>query len=1059
MRHIFTYSVLAASCAMALQAQAVMDCSGIPKWDKSIAYTGGAVVKNDNLVFKANWWTQGNNPASHSGDYMEWSRIDICSDGGPTDPELPNKAPSVSFAAPANGSEYTVGEQVAIGVNASDEDGEVAKVVVSVAGKPIDELTKPPFTSSWTAIEGQHQIQVVATDEDGGTASAASTISVKSGATEPENQLPTVSLNLSTNNVKQGETVTLSADAKDSDGSINKVEFFVSGRVVATVNSAPFSTEWLAADTGKVSVFARAYDNEGARTDSAKLAMTVTGDEVLPPPTVDCRPEGLYQTPGVAVPYCSTYDEEGRERLGADHQRRVIGYFTSWRTGDNPATNQYLVNDIPWDKLTHINYAFVSIGSDGRVNIGDVNDPDNVAVGREWDGVDIDPELGFKGHFGALATYKKRYGVKTLFAIGGWAETGGHFDNDGNRVADGGFYTMTTNADGSINHAGIEKFADSAVEMMRQYQFDGIDIDYEYPSSMAGAGNPMDSEFSEARRPYLMRSYNELLRVLREKLDIAAQEDGQHYLLSIASPSSAYLLRGMENFESLKYLDYVNIMSYDLHGSWNEYVGHNAALYDTGEDAELAQWGVYSTEQYKGTGYLNTDWAYHYMRGALQSGRINIGVPYYSRGWQGVTGGDHGLWGRAPLPNQSECPAGTGGTGGKCGDGAMGINNLWHDLDASGNEIGAGVNPMWHAMNLEIGRQGSYTYTNGMDPENNPAHQLKGTYTRHYDDVAVAPWLWNEEQKVFLSTEDKQSIARKADYVVEQGIGGVLIWELAGDYACYQLDANGKRGAVDTTEQACQSGKGEYYMGDTLSTTLYEAFKAADPYGNHRSETGVPEQAVNISVSVGGYKEGDQNYPINPKITFTNNTGVELPGGTEFRFDIPSSTPDNAMDWSGAKLTVIDSAHSRGDNIGGLDGKLHKVSFSLPKWSGIPAGGSYELDMVHYLPISGPANYTVMVNGVEYAFAFEYPNLPLADLDTPTDPEGPNPGPNLDPEDCDTSGVNVYPNWPQLDWAGKPDHATGGDKMLHDGIIYQANWWTQSEPGSDASWSKLCSVN
>lgn len=36
------------------------------------------------------------------------------------------------------------------------------------------------------------------------------------------------------------------------------------------------------------------------------------------------------------------------------------------------------------------------------------------------------------------------------------AETGGHFDANGNRVADGGFYTMTTNADGSINHAAIE---------------------------------------------------------------------------------------------------------------------------------------------------------------------------------------------------------------------------------------------------------------------------------------------------------------------------------------------------------------------------------------------------------------------------------------------------------------------------------------------------------------------------------------------------------------------------------------------------------------------------
>ncbi|MCL1039150.1 Ig-like domain-containing protein [Shewanella submarina] len=185
MRQLFKYSVLAASCAMALQAQAAMDCSDIPAWDKNVAYDGGALVKNDSVVFKANWWTKGNNPATHSGDYMEWSRIDMCSDG-PTDPEVPNKAPSVSFTAPANGSEYAVGEKVAIRVNAADEDGVVAKVVISVAGQPIAELTQAPFTANWTAVEGQQQIHVVATDDDGATASAGIMVSVKPEVTEPE---------------------------------------------------------------------------------------------------------------------------------------------------------------------------------------------------------------------------------------------------------------------------------------------------------------------------------------------------------------------------------------------------------------------------------------------------------------------------------------------------------------------------------------------------------------------------------------------------------------------------------------------------------------------------------------------------------------------------------------------------------------------------------------------------------------------------------------------------------------------------------------------------------
>ncbi|MGT0150405.1 glycosyl hydrolase family 18 protein [Vibrio metschnikovii] len=122
-----------------------------------------------------------------------------------------------------------------------------------------------------------------------------------------------------------------------------------------------------------------------------------------------------------------------------------------------------------------------------------------------------------------------------MISIGGWAETGGHFADNGERIADGGFYTMTTNADGSINHQAISTFVDSAIEMMRQYRFDGLDIDCEYPTSMSGAGNPDDKAFAESRRPYLMRSYHELMDAVQERLDIASEQDGIHYMLTIAA--------------------------------------------------------------------------------------------------------------------------------------------------------------------------------------------------------------------------------------------------------------------------------------------------------------------------------------------------------------------------------------------------------------------------------------------------------------------------------------------------------------------------------------------
>ncbi|MBT0087776.1 chitinase C-terminal domain-containing protein [Vibrio alginolyticus] len=1044
-KNVFTLSTLTASCLMAFNSYAAVDCAPLETWQSSKVYNGGDQVQHEGNAYKARYWTQNNNPAQ-SGEWGEWETLGACDGTGPVEPPQ-NEVPTVTLTSPSASASVTAGDVVNLAADAADTDGTVSKVEFFVDGVLVGQATSAPYAASWTATEGQHEFSTKAYD-DAGAVSTASVVTLTVASAQPGNEAPTVDVALSASSIDLGGSVTLTANATDADGTVAKVDFYVAGVLAGTATTAPYTLDVTPSQAGSLSVYARATDDAGATADSALATLTVNGGAV----TSNCRPDGLYQTTGVDVPYCSIYDEEGREKMGADHPRRVIGYFTSWRAGDDPQST-YLVKDIPWEQLTHINYAFVSIGSDGKVNVGDVNDPNNPATGKTWPGVEVDPALGFKGHFGALATYKQKHDVKTLISIGGWAETGGHFDTNGDRVADGGFYTMTTNADGSINHAGIEKFATSAVEMMRQYKFDGLDIDYEYPTSMAGAGNPYDKDFMEPRRQYLWASYQELMKVLREKLDAASAQDGIHYMLTIAAPSSGYLLRGMETFDVTKYLDYVNIMSYDLHGAWNDHVGHNAALFDTGKDSELAQWNVYGTAAYGGIGYLNTDWAYHYFRGSMPAGRINIGVPYYTRGWQGVTGGENGLWGRAALPNQAECQPGTGeGEKNNCGHGAIGIDNMWHDTDPKGNEMGAGSNPMWHAKNLENGIWGSYAAAYGLDPVNDPSDKFVGTYTRHYDSVAVAPWLWNAEKSVFLSTEDKASIEVKADYVIDKEIGGIMFWELAGDYNCYVLDANGNRTAVDATEQACAAGNGEYHMGNTMTKAIYDKFKSATPYGNKVATGPTPTEAVDITVSVGGFKVGDQNYPINPKITFTNNTGQAIPGGTEFQFDIPVSAPDNAKDQSGGGLKVIASGHTRANNIGGLDGVMHRVSFSLPAWKDLPAGGTYELDMVYYLPISGPANYSVISGGKEFAFKFEQPDLPIGDLNAGTG------GGTTEPGTCDTTGLVTYPALPQTDWAGNPSHANQGDKIIHNGVVYQANWWTAAEPGTDGSWSTVCNI-
>ncbi|WP_328869985.1 glycosyl hydrolase family 18 protein [Streptomyces sp. NBC_00287] len=726
-----------------------------------------------------------------------------------------------------------------------------------------------------------------------------------------------------------------------------------------------------------------------------------------------CRPDGLYKTPGADVPYCAVYDAEGREKMGADHQRRVIGYFTGWRTGKD-GTPAYLAPDIPWDKVTHLNYAFAHIDGSNKISVG-ADGATNAATGTTWPGVsgaEMDPEFSYKGHFNLLNKFKKQHpNVKTLISVGGWAETGGYFADDGTRVNSGGFYSMATNADGSVNQAGIDTFANSAVDFIRKYGFNGVDIDYEYPTTMKDAGNPLDWSLSNARRAGLVKGYAALMKSLREKLDRAGAADGKHYLLSVAAPSSGYLLRGMETFQVQKYLDYVNIMSYDLHGAWNEYVGPNASLFDDGKDAELAAAGVYSTSQYGGIGYLNTDWSYHYFRGSMPAGRINIGLPYYTRGFKNVTGGTDGLWGKA---SSTTCPAGSGLT--KCGDGAVGIDNLWHDLDTNGKESPAGSNPMWHAKNLEKGVVGDYVTEYGFPADT----RLTGTYARKYDSTLVAPWLWNAEKKVFLSTEDEQSVNAKADYVVENGIGGTMVWELAGDYGW-------------------NAAKGQYEPGSTLTTAMYEKFKSASPYGAKRSTIDLPSQALNIDVEFGQFPLGDSNYPISPKLKITNNTSATLPGGTEFRFDYGTSAPGNAKDQSGWGTSVIRSDHT-GSNVGGLKGDYHRVSLKLPSWQTLAPGASVELDFVYYLPVSTPSNWTVTFGGTTYALAGD-----LARGTSVVEPGGGSPSPS--PTPSEGTGSCTTPAWSASTEYG------GGSTVSHKGHSWKAKWWTKGEePGTTGEW-------
>ncbi|MEE6258076.1 phosphatidylinositol-specific phospholipase C domain-containing protein [Plantactinospora sonchi] len=728
----------------------------------------------------------------------------------------------------------------------------------------------------------------------------------------------------------------------------------------------------------------------------------------VPGDHAQCRPDGMIPTAGTTTPYCEVYQGDGREWLGQDRQRRVIGYFNGARTGadDKPA---YLVKNIPWSKLTHINYAFAWI-ENNRITVG-ANGPDNPATGMTWDGpgLEVDESLPYRGHFNLLTKYKKLHPrVKTLISVGGWAESRG-------------FYGMTTNADGTTNQAGINTFADSVVAFLRQYGFDGVDIDFEYPTVLDDTGNPNDWNDARPRRKGLPTAYTALMRTLRERLDRAAAADGQYYLLTSASSASGYLVRGMENHKALRYQDYTNLMAYDYHGSWNDVVGPNAALYDDGKDPELAE--LYNTPEYQKVGYFNTDWAFHYLRGALQAGRINIGIPYYTRGWRNVTGGQAGLWGSSVG---EDCQPGTGLVR-PCGDGAVGIDNIWHDLAADGSEVGAGVSPLWHAENLERDITPRYAGAVGLDPESDPADRRTGRYDRHWDPVTRTSWLWNAEKRTFLSTFDLSGLEAVVDYVDEKGAGGVMMWELSGDYACPENATAGN---------PC-------VMGHTLTNELHERLQGGTGYDNSRasgSSVSRPAASVDVTVDLVQYPTETANlWPLTPTVRITNNTGVTIGGGKDnvISFDLPTSTSALIKDgdWQTGEQGgrwKVQPGHS-GPNAGdGLDGTFHRVSLALDYCQIIPAGRSLDVPIIYYIPATGPVNTNVKLSATTYASVAEQ-NRGAAKV-TPA------------------AGGCSAPAWDRGRVYNPAEQSVENVTVKYDGKVWRAKWWTQGNvPGTGAT--------
>jgi RHS repeat-associated protein len=206
-----------------------------------------------------------------------------------------NKPPTVAITSPAAGTVFNVGTAIPLTASATDTDGSVAKVEFFAGATKLGEATASPWTYTWpNATAGSYQLTAVATDNLGAkTTSAAVPITV--------NAPPTVALTAPANQsvFQSGGVISLTANAADSDGTIQKVEFFADGAKLGEKTTAPYSFTWITASVGPHVLTARATDNNGAQTVSATVNIRVNA---APSATMTSPANGSVAQLGSVIP-------------------------------------------------------------------------------------------------------------------------------------------------------------------------------------------------------------------------------------------------------------------------------------------------------------------------------------------------------------------------------------------------------------------------------------------------------------------------------------------------------------------------------------------------------------------------------------------------------------------------------------------------------------------------------------------------------------------------------------------------------------------------------------
>ena len=302
---------------------------------------------------------------------------------------------------------------------------------------------------------------------------------------------------------------------------------------------------------------------------------------------------------------------------------QLVGYYAERHAASGDYPLKQLATNGAAGLLTQLDYAFGKI-SQSRCQLldADLELKRAFSANQSVDGSSdsTDPNQ-LRGTLHQLQELKKQFPkLKVLISIGGWVNSEGFSD--------------------AAQPAHVRDFVRSCIDMYLRGNFapgirapgifDGIDIDWEYPvDGGLIPGRPEDTKNLNAMAAEFRRQLDALHPGLLLTAAIpATQEDYKHYDLRTLS----------------RYMNYINIMAYDMHWNGEKTTNlHSALFHDPADPSQPPE---------------DTHFAAHavqdFLRAGVPSRKIVLGVPFYGKGWTGVNNANHGLY--QPAKSASKSP-------------------------------------------------------------------------------------------------------------------------------------------------------------------------------------------------------------------------------------------------------------------------------------------------------------------------------------------------------------------------------------------------------------------